>query len=60
LFDLTLKDRRWKGRYKEICKSREIFCTLLTDNANIPNLEDELTSLDKYFIAFAVYARKDK
>lgn len=60
LFDLTLEDRRWIGRYKEICRSREIFCTLLTDSANTPNLEEELTSLDKYFTDFAVYARKDK
>ncbi len=60
LFDLTLEDKRWMGRYKEICRSREVFCTLLTDSANIPNLEAELFSLDKYFTDFAIYARKDR
>ena len=60
LFNLTLEDKRWIGRYKEICISREVFCTLLTDSANTPNLEKELTSLDKYFTDFAVFARKNK
>jgi hypothetical protein len=60
LFDLTLEDKRWIGRYKEICRSREVFCTLLTDSANTPKLDEELTSLDKYFTDFAVLARKDK
>lgn len=60
LFDLTLKDKRWKDRYKEIFRCREVFCTLLTKSADIPNLEEELTSLDKYFTDYAVYARKDK
>ena len=28
LFDLTLADRRWKDRLKEITRSRELFCSL--------------------------------
>ncbi|MDO8664415.1 MAG: hypothetical protein Q7K44_02610 [Candidatus Liptonbacteria bacterium] len=26
LFDLTLSDPRWKGRYREIARAREVFC----------------------------------
>lgn len=57
LFDLTIEDKRWKHRLKEICRAREVFCTLLTDPGNIPNLDKELDSLDKYFMYFAVLAR---
>lgn len=58
LLDFTITDNRWKGRRKEICRAREVFCTLLTDSGNIPNLDYELDSLDRYFMWFAVYARR--
>lgn len=57
LFDLTLEDQRWKGRRKELARSREAFCTLLLDGENIPNLDFELDSLDRYFTQFAFAAR---
>jgi hypothetical protein len=56
LFDLTLADLRWKGRYKEIARSRELFCTLLIDSGKFENLENEFDFIDKYFMQFGIYA----
>jgi len=60
LFDLTLDDPRWKGRRKEIARSREVFCTLLTDSEKIENLDKELDSLNNYFLQFGIYANLQK
>ncbi len=60
LFDLTLEDKRWIGRYKEICRSREIFCSLLLDGKSYDNLEKELVSIDNYFTQFAYLSRNTK
>ncbi len=60
LFDLTISDKRWLYRNKEICRSREYFCMLLFDTINSNELEKDLQSFDKYFTDFAVYARKNK
>lgn len=60
LFDLTLSDPRWKGRRKEISRSREVFCTLLTDPRSAANLEKELDSLDEYFLQFGIQARLER
>jgi hypothetical protein len=60
LFDLTLEDNRWKGRRKEICRSREIFCSLMLEPEKYSNHEAELNSLDKYFYYFAIAANKEK
>jgi len=54
LFDLTLGDPRWRGRLKEICRVREIFCDIVFGlNSYSTTLED----LDRYFTQFAVAAR---
>ncbi len=60
LFDLTLEDERWKGRRKEICRSREIFCSLMLEPEKYANHDAELESLDRYFYYFAVAANKEK
>jgi hypothetical protein len=60
LFDLTISDKRWLSRNKEICRSREYFCALLFETKNSPQLEKELRSFNKFFTDFAVYARKNK
>ncbi|MGH2575640.1 MAG: hypothetical protein ACRDFC_08065 [Ignavibacteria bacterium] len=60
LFDLTLNDSRWKGRRKEIARSREVFCTLLLDSGAFNNLEYELDSLNNYFFQFGIYASLHK
>jgi hypothetical protein len=57
LFDLTLADSRWKGRRKEIARSRELFCTLLIDSDKFENLETELDLMDNYFLQFGLYTR---
>jgi len=59
LFDLTMADKRWLFRNKEICRAREYFCYLMV-NENIPRLNDELISFEKYFNEFALYARKSR
>src|SRR3989344_2544060 len=51
LFDLTLADPRWKGRYGEIARARELFCAAaLGDNAYQTTLAD----LESYFLPFAI------
>lgn len=57
LFDLTLADRRWRHRLKEIARSREVVCDYLVgDNAYGSTPE----SLDAYFLPFAVAARHQR
>jgi hypothetical protein len=54
LFDLTLDDPRWKGRKKEIARSRELFCyAALKDEQYKTSLED----LNTYFTQFATAAQ---
>lgn len=59
LFDLTLSDKRWLFRNKEICRGREYFCYLML-NESIPDLNKELSSFEKYFNDFALYARRNR
>lgn len=55
LFDLTLEDPRWATRRKEIGRAREVFCDfLIGDN----EYGSTAASLDSYFLAFAVAARR--
>jgi len=54
LFYLTIMDHRWKGRLREICLAKELFCAAaLGNNEFKTSLED----LDKYFTYFALIAR---
>ena len=56
LFDLTLADRRWKGRLREIARVRELFCEAVTGGKEYnTSLED----LDKYFFHYAFCTRKN-
>jgi hypothetical protein len=55
LFDLTLADARWRGRRREIARAREVVCDFLVgDNV----YGSTTTSLDAYFLPFAVAARR--
>jgi len=54
LFDLTLADRRWRGRLREVARARELFCDASTGRASY---NTTLASLEKYFDQFAVLAR---
>jgi hypothetical protein len=55
LLDLTLADRRWQGRLKEIARARELLCHAAGGG---PEYGTTLEDLDRYFLAFAVAARK--
>ncbi|TRZ64563.1 MAG: hypothetical protein D4Q79_01300 [Spirochaetia bacterium] len=57
LFELTLQDKRWFGRLKEINRAREVFCdTILGGKEYGSTLED----LDRYFLDFAMAAQNTK
>lgn len=54
LFDLTLRDRRWLGRLREVGRIREVFCDIIWgENKYQTNLSD----LERYFMHFAIAAR---
>jgi hypothetical protein len=57
LFDLTIQDRRWQYRLKEILRTREIVCDyFLGDN----QYQSTSESIDKYFLQFAIAARRQR
>ena len=56
LIDLTIADSRWKYRLKEITRSRELFCSLMTEPERHENLDKELDTLENYFFQFGVAA----
>jgi hypothetical protein len=58
LFDLTATDERWRGRRRrEILRAREEFCRLFFDPVVSP---DSVAGLTRYFLAFAVNARRTR
>lgn len=59
LFDLSGADERWRGpRRREQRRARELFCaTFLSDPAGAQALDDE-AFLSRYFLQFAVAARR--
>ncbi len=57
LFDLTLDDDRWATRRREIARAREVVCDFQL-GANEYGSTAE--SLDAYFLAFAVAARRGR
>lgn len=57
LFDLTLSDKRWKNRTKEIARMRETICDFFyCGNQYCSNL----LSLDNYFLHFALAVQLHK
>jgi hypothetical protein len=57
LLDLTLADPRWRDRLREIARARELLCdAALGGHEYGASLED----LDRYFLAFAVAARRTR
>jgi hypothetical protein len=55
LLDLTINDPRWKGRRKELTRARTLLCdAMFGGKEHASTLED----LDRYFLAFAVAARR--
>jgi hypothetical protein len=56
LFDLTVRDPRWRGhRRREILRVREEFCRLFFDDDAPP---DSAGGLSRYFLQFGVLARR--
>lgn len=54
LFDLTLADPRWHGRYDEIARARELFCDVAFDNNEY---KTTLSDMEVYFLQFAFAAQ---
>lgn len=58
LFDLTMIDERWRGpRRREIARAREVVCDFLVGDNDYASTGE---SLDAYFFAFAMAARRDR
>jgi hypothetical protein len=57
LLDLTLADPRWRGRRKEIARAREMLCDAAFGGREYGTTLD---ALDRYFLAFAVLARRGR
>ncbi|MEK7147130.1 MAG: hypothetical protein AAB772_02640 [Patescibacteria group bacterium] len=55
LFDLTLSDSRLRGRLREIARAREVFCDAVCGGVEY---KSNLKDLDRYFLRFAIYARR--
>lgn len=55
LFDLTLADPRWRGRLREIARSREVFCDAILGGHEYGSA---VSDLEKYFDQFALAARR--
>jgi hypothetical protein len=56
LLDLTLADPRWRGRRREIARARELLCDAVAGGGEYGTT---LEALDRYFLAFAVAARRE-
>ena len=54
LFDLTLSDKKWKNRAKEIARVREVVCDFFYGGNKY---QSNASSLDRYFLHFAIAAR---
>jgi len=56
LFDLTLEDKRWKGkgRLREIARARELFCDAIYGGKQY---KSSLEDLERYFFHYAFAAR---
>jgi hypothetical protein len=55
LLDLTISDPRWKGRRKELTRVRTFLCDAMEGGKEHGST---LQDLDRYFLAFAVAARR--
>jgi len=55
LLDLTIADPRWRGRRKELTRARTFLCDAMFGGSEHGST---LQDLDRYFLAFAVAARR--
>jgi len=49
LFDLTLEDKRWRGRLREIARAREVFCDAVFGGKEYGS---SFKDLERYFFSF--------
>jgi len=56
LFELTLSDKRWKGRLKEIARAREVFLDAALFRGR--EYRTDLKDLTRYFDEFALAAAR--
>lgn len=54
LFELTLRDMRWRGRWREIARAREVFLDAISGGTEYAS---SLADLERYFFPFAYCAR---
>lgn len=57
LMDLTIMDKRWKKRLRELCRARDVVCDYLVGNNEYGSTA---ASLSKYFYHYALAARHKK
>jgi hypothetical protein len=54
LFDLTLEDKRWHGRLREIARARELFCDAVFGGKQY---KSSLEDLERYFLIYTFAVR---
>jgi len=54
LFELTLRDMRWRGRWREVARARETFLDAISGGTEY---KSTLRDLERYFFSFAYCAR---
>ncbi len=57
LLDLTIRDRRWRGRLKELARAREMLCDAWLGGKEF---HTDLAAMDRYFFNFALAARRNR
>ncbi|MDP3793794.1 MAG: hypothetical protein Q8R07_03510 [Candidatus Uhrbacteria bacterium] len=57
LLDLTIADPRWRHRLRELTRAREVLCDHFYGSNEYDSSD---ASLQKYFLDFALAARKNK
>ena len=57
LLDLTICDPRWRRRLKEIARTRELLCDTWLGSSLYG---ETLQNLDRYFLQFALAARRER
>jgi hypothetical protein len=53
LFDLTMEDKRWRGRIKEIGRARDVFCDAVLGG---DEYDSSFQNIQKYFDYFGILA----
>lgn len=56
LFDLTIKDTRWRNRGSEVARAREVFCDFIF-GGNVYRIKGP--EFEKYFMQMAIAARRN-